>query len=48
MMTTMLPDRCDVRILRVPPVLGALYEALRRQRFVITPEFRAYAEEQSF
>ena len=46
MLLTMLPDRCDVRVLQVPPVLGALYEALRHQRFAITPEFRAYAEQE--
>ncbi len=47
MLFSMMSDECEPFLMDSPPVLGALYEALRIKRFAITPEFRAYAKKQA-
>ena len=39
----MMPDCCRAQVMAHPPVLGALFDALRARRFEITPKFRAEA-----
>ena len=43
MAVAMMPDCCRAQVMAHPPVLGALFDALRARRFEITPKFRAEA-----